>query len=696
MNEIDWEEIAPSLMVYAVGITGLLLSLLNIKALDTVNDNQSLASFDSQPSPSYSSESESDTESSMERLELIRRRNSQVNAKNEFRFFKDLNVFFRLDNRYICYLVGLVTMVLTLVCYLYARVIFALAFIVGFAEFFAGFWFVRVMFIKTTLSLDLSSDDRPVRWKNWNTFIKFVFSCLMFEFSGSIIAVYSIVLFHGWIEGKENTPHENRNLLLFLLAFYYCGKNLLHVFNNMWEGFNMNKQILKLLSKQYNRTKVLAFYSQGYYFNVMSRIYKQGILVSELLVVLTVCGFQMASGLQFFFSYFYAVLLSFVIVFYLVVNGGFNFRDSKESIAMITVLKLGFTYFFVIAFLFLFYRHFIARGVRVQEGGSREFSATFSYAYLLMTVMFLLQKISQYVFESNEFGKMKRLSTPRLEYFLNFQMILKLSTILIIAYATYLLLGFIGILFMILYLTIQKVFYRLKKFMIVFDIYIRIVLWVCQVVPIHHFTFNKLLELIDKGYIQNFYMLLFTIPLFAGINDARSSIKQTGNYSFETHLFTAFLAVLGSICALAVYTRLIHQKYMDTIERRSLKSLFQKNYLMLIIAHKQYFLLAIIAATLLFIYFSWIYFSFSMVLSLMIGLALHAVQLIYTNKIRVKKFFNVRLASLQDESFIMKINHELAQSPTYLKSVCELSFASIIVEVNKIILLTYFFLHNIA
>jgi hypothetical protein len=682
MIEIDWEKMAPPLMVYSVGLTGLLLSLRNIKTLDSVNDNQSIASFDSHQSPSYSSDSESDPESSMERLEFIRRRTSQVNAKNEFRFFKDLNVFFRLDNRYICYLVGLITVLVVVLCYFYAQISFALAFIVGFVEFFSGFWFVRVMFIKTTLSLDLSSDDRAVRWKNWNAFIKFVFSCLMFEFSGSIISVYSIVLFNEWYHGDAASSHENRNFLLFLLAFYYCGKNLLHVFNNMWEGFNMNKQILKLLSKQYNRTKMLAFYSQGYYFNVMSRIYKQGILVSELLVVLTVCGFKMAPGLQFFFSYFYAVLLAFVIVFYLVVNNGFNFRDSKESIAMITVLKLGFTYFFVITFLFLFYRHFISKGVRVKEGGTREFSATFSYAYLLMAVMFLLQKISQYVFERNEFVKLKRLDALRLEYFLNFQMILKLSTILIIAYATYLLLGFIGILFMILYLTIQKVLYRLKKFMIVFDIYIRIVLWVCQVVPIHHFTFNKLLELIDKGYIQNFYMLLFTIPLFAGINDARNLSKPSDSYSFEAHLFIAFLTVIGSMCALAVYTRLIHQKYMDTIERRSLKSLFQKNYLMLIIAHKLYFLLAISAATLLFIYFSLIYFSFSLVLSLMIGLALHAVQLIYTNKIRVKKYFNVRLAHLQDESFIMKINHELDQSPTYIKSVCELSFASIIVEAN--------------
>ena len=193
-------------------------------------------------------------------------------------------------------------------------------------------------------------------------------------------------------------------------------------------------------------------------------------------------------------------------------------------------------------------------------------------------------------------------------------------------------------------------------------------------------------------------MLLFTIPLFTNISHFKKSknlMNEPTIYSFETYMFVAFISVLCSIICLAIYTRLIYQKYMDTIERRSLKNLFQKNYLMLIIMHKQYFLLAISAATLLFLYLFWMYFSFYMILSIMVGLAIHSIQLIYTNKIRVKKFFNVKLTKMQDESFIMKINHELAVSPTYLKSICELSFASILVEVNKIILLSYFFFHNV-
>lgn len=80
-------------------------------------------------------------------------------------------------------------------------------------------------------------------------------------------------------------------------------------------------------------------------------------------------------------------------------------------------------------------------------------------------------------------------------------MILKLSTILFIAYASYLILGFVGILFLLFFLAMQKVIYKFKKFVLIFESYIRIILWVCQITPIHHFSFNKLLELIDKGYI---------------------------------------------------------------------------------------------------------------------------------------------------------------------------------------------------
>jgi hypothetical protein len=714
MIEIEWQALLPSILVYAVSSVGLLLALGNVRSLDQINDNQSLVSFKSEEEESFSSSSESDSESSnLEREELFKRRNSQVSAKNEFRFFKDLNVFFKLDNRYILYLVSLLTIIMTIICFYKSKMIFVVAFLIGFIEFYSGFWFARTLFIKTSLSMDLSSDDKHIRWKNWNAFIKFVFSCLMFAFSGTIISVYTLFLIYNYLKPSSISPKAeysfqkdgiidpDKNMFVLLMICYYCGKNLLHIFNNMWESFNMNKQILKLLSKQYNRTKMLAFYSQGFYFNVINRIYKQGILISELLVVLTICVFQFTELIAQFFTYFYTVLLVILIIFYLVANYGFNFKDAKEAISMITVLKLGFTYFFVIAFLFFFYRFFIVNKIQIEEGETRKFEATFSYAYLLMIVIFLLQKISQYVFENNEFAKLKRMNTSefKFEYFLNFQMILKLATIIIIAYIIFLILGFIGIVFMIFYLTIQKAFYRLKKFVIVFDIYIRIVLWVCQVVPIHNFTFNKLLELTDKGYIQNFYMLLFTIPLFTNINDLRrraSPSEESTVYSFEAYMFISFITMLFSIISLAIYTRLIYQKYMDTIERRSLKSIFQKNYLMLIIMHKQYFLLAMTAATFFFLYLFWKYCSYYVVLSLMVGFALHSMQLIYTNKIRVKKFFNVKLSTAQDESFIMKINHELAVSPTYLKSICELSFASIIVEINKIILLSYFFFHNIA
>lgn len=73
-----------------------------------------------------------------------------------------------------------------------------------------------------------------------------------------------------------------------MLIFYYIGRNIFHIFNNIWESFFMNKLLLKLLSLERVSTKCLEFYTQGFYFNLMSRSNKQSILISEVLVILTI------------------------------------------------------------------------------------------------------------------------------------------------------------------------------------------------------------------------------------------------------------------------------------------------------------------------------------------------------------------------------------------------------------------------
>ena len=291
---------------------------------------------------------------------------------------------------------------------------------------------------------------------------------------------------------------------------------------------------------------------------------------------------------------------------------------------------------------------------------------------------------------------MKALQTDSnsFEFFLNDKVMFKLTVTLLIIYFSYLVLGFLGIFFIFFYLSLQRLFYRIKKYILVFDLYIRILLWASKITSIHNFTFNKLLELIDKAYVQNFFMLLFIIPLFGHFNP-QSQASSYPSDNFLRYMYISLLAFIGSTFMLILYTKLILQRYNLYLDSTQINQQKKSTRSPRLIHQKMFLIFSGSILTSIYIVLFYSFGTFYLMLSIIIGFSVHILQLVYTNKIRVKKFLNVRLNRYSDESFIQSINTELSESTSYLKSVNELSFASILLEVNKVLLISYFFLQNL-
>jgi hypothetical protein len=319
-----------------------------------------------------------------------------------------------------------------------------------------------------------------------------------------------------------------------------------------------------------------------------------------------------------------------------------------------------------------------------------------------------MQKVLAYLFDPKEIKTLKALSqeSSNFEFFLNDKVVFKLTVALLTVYLAYLTVGFLGIFFLFFYFSIQRLFYRIKKYILVFDLYIRIMLWASRSASIHSFTFNKLLELVDKTYLQNYFLLLFMVPLFCATSNRNSSTHSVPDghaKSYVAYLYASLLSFIISILVLSLYTKLILQKYEQGKAARATAAALGENRTqlrarraMVLTREKLFVLFSGTFLTIVYLVVSYNFSSFNMMLAILVGLSIHLIQLIYTNKIRVKKFLNVRTRRLADDAFIVQINSELAESTSYSKSVCELSYASILLEITKVMLISYFFLYNLV
>lgn len=723
MNYYDF--IVPLLAIYGSCIIGIFVAISALNAVDKPKPKQPNAEGAEaevvpeaprresyhQPSPS-----ESGSESSEEKVHRTRKATT-VKLENEMDFFKELGRFFKRDNRMIFSLVVVMLLLAAVAAYFTLDIIFVLGLAIGMLDFAFSFWFSRKIFIKATLKLDFASNATKVCYRDWTVILRFIFSTFIATISSTVASVYTLlVLWHyrlgPYMAELEQTGdlhgmtflRTRSDAFIVIMAFYFIGKNIFHIFNNLWESFHMNNKVFELLSVDTLSRKSLEFYSQGYFYNIMVRVHRQTIIFSEVLVVLTIGMFQIRESLSPFFVYFYTLLLWFIMVFYLTTIWMFNFKNSMEATRMTVILKLGFLYYFIMQFMFIYYRYFIAGKVLVYEPMGYTTESTLLYAYSLMMVLFLVQKLMSYLFDPREIKKLKALNqdSSQFEFFLNDKVMTKLTVALLATYAVYLVLGLLGIFFLFFYFSIQRLFYRIKKYILVFDLYLRIVLWATRVAPIHSFTFNKLLELVDKTYVQNFFLLLFIVPLIC-VSKRSSPIPNSAHQSYVAYLFVSLLSFMVSTVLLILYTKLIVEHYSEGLETRA-KQVASGDTRAQIRAERGHKLtrdklFLIVSALILTIVFVCLFIrfgSFYFMLAIIIGQSIHLVQLIYTNKIRVKKFLNVRTSRLGDDAFIHKINSELAESTSYSKSVCELSFASIMIEFNKIMLITFFFLNNLA
>lgn len=709
----NYETIVPMIAIYGSCLIGISIALTSLNFVDTEEDPASIILDEPIIIKKHKevNPSDSDSESESENIKHKPRKTLMVKQKNEIEFFRELGKFFQKDFSHMFPLVLTVLSIFSIISYFYINIIFSIALFIGALDFMFIFWYIRKIFIKSILALNFDSNATRICHKNWHIFINFIFSSFIATISSSVIAIFTLTVIyqHGIIPYLDKVQPENeysfgiailhnkKNGFVILMSFYYIGKNLFHIFNNIWESYHMNNKILEFLIFDMLRKKSLEFYSQGFYYNVMIRIHRQSIIVSEVLVILTIAVFQFAPKISIFFIYFYTVMLWFLMVFSIGSKLMFNFKNSIESVKMITVLKITFLYYFIIQFMIVYYRYFMLNNISVIEENHRRTDATIYYAYTVMVVIFLVQKLVDYIFDPKEIPRMKALMTDshRFEFFLNDHILARLTASLLVVYFVYLILGFLGIFFIFFYFSVQRLVYRFKKYILLFDLYIRIILWASQVAPIHSLTFNKLLELVDKTYFQNYFMLLFIIPLFAEYKNFMDSHGPSSE-SYMNYLYVSLLSFIVSILMLVAYTKLIMQKYKETvISKQNQTEGTHSAKVSKLIRHKMHLIVSATLLTVLFIVVISSYSSFYLMLSIIIGLSIHLIQLVYTNKIRVKKFINMKVKRMQDDSFILQINSELADSASYLKSVCELSFSTILVEINKILLITYFFIHNL-
>lgn len=707
--------------IYFSSIAGILISLWNLKKIQNASKN---IEEQIEMSTSSLSSKELKKEDSEENKNLLQEKNDLNGSKNKFlpknelKFFKELGFYFINENRYFFLIFFIFSPLIFAISYFWLHWTFGICFILGYLEFLLTFWLSRKIFIKMMLRMNLRNDNIELKNHNWDIFTKFIIAALLLlNLSTVIFSVFTILnvfnyLFHDinsdllkdQMKSKiiqPNSKYSQFQIFVICYAFYLVGKNLLLLFNNMWYSYHINRNTLRYLKIYENHENKLINQSYGFYYNMMSHIHRHNILITEVIVLSTICLSEYKTSITVFFIYLSAVLLFLLILISIIITLSYHFKHLREFMKMISVLDGAFTYVFIMSFIFLFYRFFIIQEVLVVDRKTFNLASSFQYVYLIMFLIAVLTKFHRYLFVSSYHTKKNKrfMREEMYSYSMNLKLFLKIGFNGIFLYFTFLFFGFLGVIFVFFFLNFENIFYRMKKLVLTFNMYIKTILLFCGVCRVHHINFNKLLNITDKSYIFNFFLLLFCIPLYhlADIKNKSTENFLGLNGDFNTFLSKLLIITVSYLCSnffLLFYSRILCIGYKKFIKINRTNST-QKERIMNLIKERHFFFIISGLIYLSYIYLFYYYFSHSDVLCVIIGMAILIFQLIFKNKIRIKKYWESPYQKDYNVENFMAINKELSQSPRYLQSLCELSFANILVEVAKIMLITQFVMHFI-
>lgn len=161
------------------------------------------------------------------------------------------------------------------------------------------------------------------------------------------------------------------------------------------------------------------------------------------------------------------------------------------------------------------------------------------------------------------------------QFAMNLKFLTKCGFCIALLYLNFVVFGFLGVIFLIFFISQCTVFMKMKKLAQIFNMYMKTLLKFCSVCRIQNIDFNKLMTLTDKAYMLNFCMLLFCIPLYR-LEDLRRVFGK--EYFDKDHTFNTFLSKLLiisgsyilSIVFLIIYSKILYVGYMKFVKKNSL------------------------------------------------------------------------------------------------------------------------------
>lgn len=709
-------ELSPQIQrdIILVSITSLIglgfyfLNVFNIKRAHA----SSKANFSSDELLSEAKKKKAEASMSDESLQDISdMEEKQTDPKIELRIFKEMAAIFRNENIYLIFAFIFTTSILLVITGYYLSIRYAVCFVIGYLDFFVALTLNRKLFTRFTWHIDLSSDLLTSKRANWNMFNYYI-SAIFFglNFSLSLFCIFLVSLFHhffmdvkiGTNVALEENVHEELKFTIDFISFatgfffYLFGKSLILVFSSIWENYRFVITNLTLSTGLTIPKTKTAFYSISFTYNMIMRTLKHNLIVTEVVIFSTLFLAKYQGTDKNFFIIFSAVLLWYLLVFGIVVTTCYNFSKLGTYLKMIAVMKIGFIYYFLTAFTFLFYRFFIKPNILIVDEPNNQSVASFSYLYLFISI-FMIMIFAFHRSYSNKFPfkkikKFKGESTKVFPY--NLVVFTKISLTIIGLYFFYLFFGFLGIGIIVFILTLEDSFYKMDKLGFIFDTYVNIILEYCHTCHVSFLDLNNLYNIMDKNYFYHYVVVLFCVPLFR--MDHMRYISSTPIISAESRIIAAF-KILGAVLVsfllcrllLMLYSRMVLEDYRQIQAKgvteygdESDRMKYAKKYRFVLCMTIVYFVL--LGILILFI-------SHHLLLCIILGSTLQSYLLVFMNKFRIKKLSG-STKQISPEK-LNQIYKEIGNSYVYLKCLCETSFGETLIEVNKLLLIIYFFLN---
>lgn len=199
----DYSILLSVCITYGTCCAAILISILSFQVYeDTAQGEGQLESSRILAEDDKQAQSESESESDRSKMELmeLQKHNLQVTTpENELRLFKEIWAFVKLDLLQLAELISMFAVLCAVVFYIYLNLLYIVALVIGLAEFFCSYWFLRMSLIKTSFHLDFTSYKKKVCSKNWRQILRYVFSSIMFCTGITVVSLYSLYLCYTYL-----------------------------------------------------------------------------------------------------------------------------------------------------------------------------------------------------------------------------------------------------------------------------------------------------------------------------------------------------------------------------------------------------------------------------------------------------------------------------------------------------------------